>query len=525
MLVFTTVAGAMSSSNTEVEVKSLSKASTEEDYSHNILGEYFTYTTCEPCKYAHQALKNLYKAGYHPFYYITYVYNKNTHAFQRKNELNILASPTVCWDGDYRRDVGASGTQSAMNKYNTSIIKCGNRNVKDIDLSLDVEWLGATNEDPEDGATNVSIEKVLSWTVSEMEIDVEITSNEASQYNGHLHVQVTEVNSTFWNDKFGNPYTFEFKDYAFNQDVAISGGGTWSGNKIWDCTEHYDGHGSSFENMTQDNTMVIAAVFDEDNNDYTDETAGVRVGDGTDPKLFDVYFGNTTPPPKVLNNFSIMYFYPEFGLNFSETYYWKIDVWDKLGNPTYGDIWNFTTRGNDPPNLPHDPYPWNGSTGAPIDVNLTWECEDPDGDDILYDVYFGNEFPLTKVSTNQSEKWWKPYSVLNFQTTYYWRIDAWDEYGLNTTGEQWSFTTEQNLPPDPAFDPHPEDGETAVPVNVTLSWNGSDPNSGDTIKYDVYFDDVDPPRQSTHNQTVTYHDPYGQQDLSLYKTYYWRIVT
>ena len=51
MLGFSTFAAAISSSNTEMEEKSLSKASKEEGYSHTILGEYCTITNCSPGKY------------------------------------------------------------------------------------------------------------------------------------------------------------------------------------------------------------------------------------------------------------------------------------------------------------------------------------------------------------------------------------------------------------------------------------------------------------------------------------------
>jgi hypothetical protein len=515
MLMFTSIAGVVYSPSVEAE----------KSYSHTILSEYFTITTCEPCKYAHRALRNLFYGEYHPFWYITYVYNKNEQAKQRKSELNIFATPTVVWDDDYRRDIGASGTQSAMDKYNTSIIKCGNRNVKDIDLDLSLEWLGATNEEPADGSSGWAIEDFLSWTVSDFEINVEITNNEASQYNGHLHVYVTEVNSSWWDDKFGDPYTFEFKDYAYNQDTTISAGGTWTGNKIWDCAEHDDGQGRSFENMTQDNTAVIASVFDEDNDDYVDETDGVIAGYNTDPKTFNIFFGNTSPPPMVIENISINMFYPQYGLNFSSTYYWKIDVWDKQGNPTYGDIWSFTTRGNDAPYIPSGPNPWNGSIEVPIKTNLTWIGGDPDDDDVFYDVYFGeNPFEMNKVSSNQTDDWWEPH-LLEFYHTYYWKIVAWDEYGLVSTGPVWHFTTQVNQPPDPAHDPYPKDGETAVPGDVIIHWNGSDPNFGDTIKFDVYFDDAYPPTIREKNQTENYYDPYGQQNLPLYEPYYWRIIT
>ena len=530
MLMFSTVVGAISSTNTST--KSEDPEPFDKGYSHDILGEFFTLTTCEPCKYTHRALKNLYNGGYHPFYYVTMVYDNlkgNKWAEQRHDELGVIASPTVVWDGGYKKDVG-SGTdiEYEMNRLNTSIISCGNRNVKDIDLSLDVEWLGAVNNEPEDGETLVPIEQIMHWTVSEMDIDVEVTSHETGQYNGHLHVYVTEVNSTMWDDKWGDPYTFAFLDYAWNEDVSLSGGGTWDDSIGWDGYDHQTGYGEYYENITQDNIMVIATIFDEDNDDYVDETTGFLAGVGTDPKLFDIYFGDTTPPPLVMNNTPVMSYFIHDGLNWTTTYYWKIDVWDNNGDLNSGDIWSFTTRGNDPPNIPSWPIPGNGSTGKPIDTNLSWSGGDPDGDEVTYDVYFGEFDPWNdppQVAWNQSETTWDPPGELEFLKKYAWKIVAWDEYGLNISGDKWDFTTEQNLPPDPAYDPYPEDKATAVPVDVVITWNGSDPNSGDTIKFDVYFDDDNPPHITTHNQTVTYHDPYGQQDLTLYKTYYWRIVT
>jgi hypothetical protein len=528
MLMLSTVAGAFS-------VNTSTKSSTSESpnlaYSHDILGEFFTLTTCVYCKYAHRALHYLYQNKTKwdlPFYYMTFVSDVNKHAAQRKDELGVQGTPNVIWDSGYRQDYSATGVEEEMARYNTSIITCGNRNVNDIDLDLNVEWLGAVNIGPEDGETGVPVEQIMNWTISEMNIDVEVTSHETGQYNGRLLVYVTEVNSTFWDDKFGDPYTFALLDYAWDEDISLSGAGsTWDDSVGWDGYDHQTGYGEYFKNITQDNIMVIASIFDADNNEYADETTGFVAGVNTDPKTFTVYFGNTTTPPKVVDNGSAMAWFPKDELlEFNTKYYWKIDVWDNNGDVTHGDLMSFTTRPNNPPNPPGNPHPWNGSTTASIKTNLTWACNDPESDDVVYDVYFGDnpEFNMTKVATNQSETWWNT-PTLQFQKKYYWRIVAWDEYRLNTTGNLWHFTTEPNYPPDLAHDLYPEDGATSVPVDVIISWNGSDPNYGDTITYDVYFDDVDNPTQKIHNQTETYYDPYGQQDLTLYKTYYWRIVT
>jgi hypothetical protein len=442
--------------------------------------------------------------------------------------LEIEASPTVAWDGPFKKDQGSEyNVEIDMIAFNTSIISAGNRNVKDIDLTLDVEWLGAVNIDPYDGETLVPIEQHMTWTNSEMEIDVGVTSNEASQYNGHLHVYVTEVDSTMWDDKWGDPYTFAFLDYAWNKDVTISsGGGTWDDTVIWDGYDHHTGYDEYYQNITQDNIMVIASVFDEDNNDYADETTGVRTGIDTDPKFFNLYFGNTTSPPLVAENTTNFEWFPHDGLNFSETYYWHIDIWDNNDDFFPGDEWSFTTRGNVPPEDPKWESPINQSVEVPILVNLTWTCNDPDGDDVTYDVYFGDhpEFNMNQVAWNQTENWFVV-DDLDFTKKYYWYIVAWEEYGLNTTGDIWHFTTEANVPPNKAVEPHPFDGAPAVPQeNVVLEWNGSDDNIGDTLRYDVYWDDVNPPLTQ---RVFESYDDYWEIPFTMpkYKTYWWRVDT
>jgi hypothetical protein len=525
-LVFPTFLGVVSSSNTQV-VKSLSKVTVDRSSSHTILGEFATLTTCEPCKYAHRALKNLFAGGWHPFYYLTLVKDANKKAEQRYNELGIQVTPTVEWDGGFRKDEAAVNVDEAQARYNTSMILAGNRDVADIDLSLNVTWQGAVNPDPADGATGVVVEKNMSWTDTAMDINYQIHNNAASQYNGHLHVYVTEVNSSYWIDKFGDPYTFAFLDYAFNGDVSISAGGTVTESTTWDGKAHDDGYGMFFDQIRQDNAMVIASVFDP-NSHYTDETAGFRAGVGTDPKRYDIYFGNTNPPPKLMSNTTVRSYNPPGNLGFNTTYYWKIDVWDNKGNPKYGPIWHFTTRANHPPTTPYNPNPVNNSLGVFINTNISWWGGDIDFDSVTYDVYFGqNKLFLPKVASNISVTTYDPapFGNLNFSTKYYWKIVAWDQYGLKATAAPiWNFMTQGNLPPDTPFNPFPEDLAHNVPTTgVILSWNGSDPNPGDNLRYCVYFEEGNPtPHLVSNNQTGTTYTPPG--DLQLYRTYYWRIV-
>jgi glutaredoxin len=528
-------------SSANVQKQSFDHDPINPDYSHTMLGEYFTLTTCVPCKFTHQALKELFAENYHPFYYITYVANKNAHSKMRKSELQVVGTPTVVWDGGYEKNtiIYNASVELWKTKFNESILSCDARDVKDIDLSLEVEWLGAINNHPEDGKINVPIEAILNWTVTEMVINVVAINNEASEYNGHIHIQIAENESSLWDDKFGKPYTHEFKDYAFNDDVTLDPGETWSKTIFWDGMDYDDGGGDDwephiFDYIKQENTWVIASAMDKDSNKWVDETAGFRAGEeGTEPKIFDVYFGDSYPPSKVISNGTSNKYDPSpFGnLNWSTKYYWKVDVWNAKGEKTPGQDWNFTTRGNSPPNIPIGIEPNNQSTDASIDTNLTWIGGDPDFDEVKYDIYFG-EFDLMEkppiVENNWTETTFDPTpygQTLDFETKYEWRIVAWDEYGERTEGDWWWFITEPNYPPNPAKDPRPKDGEQKVPVNASLFWNGTDPNSGDTLKYDVYFGLYDPPTLLEHNQSESSYDPYGDDDMQLYETYYWKIVT
>jgi hypothetical protein len=533
MLFFLTLIGTFSSA--DVRKKTLDSEPINPDYSHKILAEYFTMTTCVPCKYTHRALKELFANNTHPFYYITYVYNKNNISKQRKSELQIVGSPTVAMDSGFDKVVILYNASVKVwkEKLNESILDCGARTVKDIDISLDVEWLGAVNIYPEDGATTIPLDVVINWTVTEMVIDIEVTNNETSEYDGHIHIQVVENESSLWNDKFGKPYSHEFKNYAYNKDETINAGDTWSEAINWDGMDYDDSGGDNwnphiFDYITQGNTWVIASVMDKDNNKWIDETEGFRAGIDTDPKTFDVYFGDTNPPPLIIHNGSATKFNPTGDLDWSTIYYLKIDVWNKKGERTPGEIYSFTTRGNSPPFKPTCVNPENGSI-APIDTILEWFSGDPDGDEVTYDVYFGEkEFGMEhppQVASNISETTYDPTPLgqkLEFNREYFWKIVAWDEYGLNTSGDICYFKTEKNEPPNPAKDPIPKDGAKNVSVYAILYWNGTDPNSGDTLRYDVYFGPNPNPPLRSPNQDENYYDP---DVMPLFLDFYWRIDT
>jgi hypothetical protein len=178
---------------------------------------------------------------------------------------------------------------------------------------------------------------------------------------------------------------------------------------------------------------------------------------------------------------------------------------------------------NEPPETPSDPDPYDGETDVDINADLSWTCSDPDGDDIVYDVYFEAEDPTPDVlvSDDQPENTYDP-GTMDVNTMYYWQIVAKDEHDATTDGPIWSFSTETNDPPISPSDPEPYDGENGVSVNADISWTCIDPN-GDEIVYDVFFEAEDPTPDIlvSDDQPENTYDP-GTMELGT--TYYWRII-
>ncbi len=205
------------------------------------------------------------------------------------------------------------------------------------------------------------------------------------------------------------------------------------------------------------------------------------------------------------------------------TYVVKAQACDEYG---FASDWSagLTVLVNNPPNEPFNPEPQNGAIDVDIDADLSWSCNDPDGDNLTYNVYFGNSSPPPLVSLNQEETTYDP-GTMEYDTTYFWQIIAKDENSATTESPIWSFITclFPNDPPYVPSDPSPENNAVNVTIDVDLSWVGGDPDENDTVVYDVYFEAED---QTPDIKVV---DDFNETCFNLGileygTTYYWQIV-
>lgn len=177
---------------------------------------------------------------------------------------------------------------------------------------------------------------------------------------------------------------------------------------------------------------------------------------------------------------------------------------------------------NRPPALPSSPSPDSGAVDRDTGIALSWVCSDPDsGDTVRFDVWFGTADSMTRVDSNRLESNYRPRS-LRFLTGYNWRIVARDRVGDTAAGPVWTFSTvRENHAPSVPSGPSPDSGSTGLGLSRTLSWQSSDPDSGDAVEFDVYFGaDTAPPRVAQAIADASWPLP----RLAYASTYYWRVV-
>jgi len=165
---------------------------------------------------------------------------------------------------------------------------------------------------------------------------------------------------------------------------------------------------------------------------------------GDTAAFHDVYFGtNPTPGPDEFRSqlkADTTVYYHVAGLVPGTTYYWRIDEVEADGTTTYtGDVWSFTA----PALSAWDPDPPDGAKWVQSDVAFSWNAG---WNSIMYQVYLSPDLGAVTNGTAAADKGivgGTSYAAtgLDFDTTYYWRVDAFDDKGAWHTGDVWSFTT------------------------------------------------------------------------------------
>jgi hypothetical protein len=133
--------------------------------------------------------------------------------------------------------------------------------------------------------------------------------------------------------------------------------------------------------------------------------------------------------------------YADFGLIDSAVYSYFVVAVARYGeSPSSDTITLYTLSIGQPPDMPDYPIPFNGVEIHQLNVQLEWQCNDPDGDSLIYDLYFGLQPSPPLIAPNLPVAIYDP-GTLIASTTYYWQVAARDNHKHKTFGPVWTFIT------------------------------------------------------------------------------------
>ena len=196
-----------------------------------------------------------------------------------------------------------------------------------------------------------------------------------------------------------------------------------------------------YENILEDSSDNI---FDVLANDFDVDGDRLRIVD-----VSEAYHGKVSivPSPIQVSNiddgFKVSYT-PNKDYFGEDKFSYKIT--DGHGGKSEGIVYINIDNVNDPPYAPVYLYPNEGQTDLETDLTLYWTGGDPEGDNVTYEVVIainnGNSFSEKNI-TEESFR----LDNLDYNTKYFWKVIATDEYGASTEGALWNFTT-RNAPID-----------------------------------------------------------------------------
>jgi hypothetical protein len=237
----------------------------EDDFTHSVFTEFVGTTKCGYCPTASSQLYSIYDSGDYNFQYVTLVADANYIIYDRVKELGVSSVPDVYFDGGYQNILGR---QDDEQPYRNAIQQCGNRDVPDIDVDVNVQLEGN----------------------SILKISVTVKNNEPEDYNGYLRVYIVEIESR-WNDATGHPQHFGVLYIPIEKSLAMPSlqaqvepiGDSYTFTRTWIGALY------GFGDITQDNIMVIATVFDP-TSDQAVETASATPTNSINNDVFQFTF-------------------------------------------------------------------------------------------------------------------------------------------------------------------------------------------------------------------------------------------
>lgn len=162
-------------------------------------------------------------------------------------------------------------------------------------------------------------------------------------------------------------------------------------------------------------------------------------------------------------------------------------------------------------------------------LNFNWNSStDAEGNAITYTIDVSKNNTFTEITHTQTTNSASKSITLDKGVAYYWRVKATDSKNASSEySATFQFYTEgvgvtNHLPFSPTLvSPTLNEVVHDAPKTISLQWNASDSDTGDTLTYDVFFGTINPPttKQGDNISTKSL-----EVSLNSSTNYYWNVV-
>jgi hypothetical protein len=184
------------------------------------------------------------------------------------------------------------------------------------------------------------------------------------------------------------------------------------------------------------------------------------------------------------------------------------------------------TLSNEVLTAPNLTYPTDNLICLEKEVNLRWsDVSSEKGDAIIYNLDVAKDPEFAQMVYQYSGEATLQNLILENEIAYYWRVQATDGEVLSGYSPIFQFYTEgtavQNHLPFAPTALRPDAENTVNSGEVVLEWAASDPDSEDTLRYDVYFGTSNNPTTKIEEDMML---KYTNVSTTASENYYWKVV-
>ncbi|MCP4607097.1 MAG: hypothetical protein GY845_00080 [Planctomycetes bacterium] len=337
-------------------------------------------------------------------------------------------------------------------------------------------WAGTSNPTPANGAVHEDTWANLGWEGAGASFDVYFSDNLDNVKDG--------TEDTFQGNQTAKFYVVGFPGFAFPDGLAPGTTYYWRIDEMQDDGTTQVGSIWSFSIPAK----IATNPSPPDGAEFAELNVELSWKEGFGAKLHSVYIGTsfdevdsaTGGANQAAKNIS-----PD-NLEAEKVYYWRVDEFDAV-ETFKGDVWSFTTVG-----AAGAPNPSNGAVDVTQAPTLSWTPADTASS---HDIYLGTDADAVNNATTASpeykgnkaagEEILEP-GQLDWNTEYFWRVDAVYDAGDPVKGLVWNFTTADFLVVDDFEGYNDLNEEEAGSNRIYLAWvDGFDnPANGALVGYE-----------------------------------------